>query len=218
MKKYWAIFLLPFGFLWQNIEFQEYKIEIGDTLESILFKNLEAIEAVQRFNRLDEYHLREETILKIPLQAEFLSAWTPLPSCYSPAKNDAKYILISLENQFLGGYENGKLKFSFPISTGRKKHPTPQGIFKVLSGDKHHRSNLYKDPQGRAFYMKWGVLFLNLNGHLYWIHRGPLPGFAGSHGCVRLREKDGEKLFVWVFGKSKARFFQVKEKIPVEIK
>src|SRR5262249_34067757 len=56
--------------------------------------------------------------------------------------------------------------------------PTPLGVFSVIEKDRYHRSNLY--GAAPMFYMH----------RLTWsgvaMHEGVLPGFAASHGCIRM--------------------------------
>ena len=64
------------------------------------------------------------------------------------------------------------------VSTGTPGHPTPMGVFSVIEKDRYHRSNLYDSAP--MFYMH----------RLTWsgvaMHEGILPGYAASHGCIRM--------------------------------
>ena len=79
------------------------------------------------------------------------------------------------------------------VSTGRPGHPTPTEIFTILQKQVDHYSSIYKGAS--MPYMErltWGGIAL---------HAGDLPGFADSHGCVRLPLDFAHKLYT-VTGKS----------------
>ena len=52
-------------------------------------------------------------------------------------------IIISIADQRISLYENGALIARSSVSTGVERHPTPLGVFSVLSKKKWHRSNIY---------------------------------------------------------------------------
>lgn len=210
-----------------SLPYQMIKIKKGDSFYK-LFKNKWQI--VARFNRLDEKHLIIGEKIKVPENLQDINEWTPMPKEYPPAEQYKKYILISLKDQFLGFYQNGKLVFDAPISSGRPKErcdsetgdcSTPTGLFYALGGDKNHKSSIYKNPEGEPFPMDWAIRFyVNKNGIQFWIHKGNLPGYPASHGCVRLTMKDARKLFRLVFEKYPEGEFWINKKkvyIPVEI-
>jgi lipoprotein-anchoring transpeptidase ErfK/SrfK len=75
-------------------------------------------------------------------------------------------------------YSNGVRVGDTKVSTGTPGHPTPTGVFSVIQKDRWHRSNLY--GAAPMFYMHrltWSGVAL---------HEGFLPGFAASHGCIRV--------------------------------
>lgn len=150
-----------------------------------------------RFNRIDRRHIWPGKCLKIPQNFESIKNFTPLPKNLDKAKNYPKYVFISLKEQFLGAYEFGELKFSMPITSGRKGHFMPKGIFKVLGRDKNHRSSLYKIEKTNIPYpMFWGVKFyISKDGTTFWIHSRDLPGYPDSHGCIGLYDEEMQKKY-----------------------
>lgn len=191
----------------------------------------EKFKLIARFNRMDKNQFKIGKAVKIPDDLIMLENWTPMPQEYLPAKNYEKYILVRLDEQFLGLYSQGKLVFDAPISSGRIKQAcnsnekkcsmTPSGFFKVLGGDKNHKSSLYKDPEGKPYPMDYAIRFyVNEAGVQYWLHRGELPGYPASHGCIRLAMEDIKKLFELVFEKYPEGDFWLSrnsKSIPVEI-
>jgi hypothetical protein len=108
-----------------------------------------------------------------------------LPEFLPAAAKHEKYILIDRRQQYLGLYEWGHLKHCFPISSGTSKS-TPLKNFVVLNMDEVHYSSKYEQaPMDHA---------LNIGGD-YFIHEGIVPGYAASHGCIRLFPFDARFLF-----------------------
>jgi len=64
---------------------------------------------------------------------------------------------------------------------------TPAGVFAVIEKDKDHHSTLYDDA--------WMPNMQRITWNGIALHGGPLPGYAASHGCVRMPFGFAEKLF-----------------------
>jgi hypothetical protein len=108
-----------------------------------------------------------------------------LPEFLSSAAKHEKYILIDRRKQYLGLYEWGHLTHVYPISSGIS-NSTPARKFTVNFMDEVHYSSIYEEaPMDHA---------LNIGGD-YFIHEGIVPGYAASHGCVRLFPFDARFLF-----------------------
>jgi lipoprotein-anchoring transpeptidase ErfK/SrfK len=99
-----------------------------------------------------------------------------LPEFLPGAAKHAKYILIDRRQQYLGLYEWGNLKYTYPISSGTH-NSTPLKKFVVIGMDQIHFSSKYEQaPMDHA---------LNIGGD-YFIHEGIVPGYPASHGCIRV--------------------------------
>lgn len=188
-----------------------------DTLESLYGKNWEL---VARFNRIDRRHVYPGMTIKSPLHIEDLKNYTPMAREYEPAKRYQRYILVNMEEQWLGAYEYGKLKFSFPAATGRDGYETPTGIFRVDARHKNHTSSLYKtEDESEQYPMDYAIRFhIGADNVSYWIHARDLPGRPASHGCVGVYDEsmqkriftvpenpvlqDSKKLYDWAVGES----------------
>src|SRR5262249_28601407 len=59
------------------------------------------------------------------------------------APNGPLQIIISIMDQRISVYDNGGLIARSSVSTGIPRHPTPLGVFSVISKQRWHRSNLY---------------------------------------------------------------------------
>jgi hypothetical protein len=174
--------------------------------------------AVARFNRIDRRHTYPGMTIKVPERMEDIRHYTPLPSVYEPASMHAKYILLDINEQWLGAYESGRLVFSMPAATGMEGHLTPTGIFRAEAYHRRHTSSLYKTVKGDAQYpMDYAIRFLIDKEHVsYWIHARDIPGRPASHGCVGVFDEamqhrvygvpdkpvieDARKLYAWTIG------------------
>jgi hypothetical protein len=87
------------------------------------------------------------------------------------------HIVINIGKQQLSLYSDGALIARSPVSTGTKTHPTPTGVFSIIQKRRHHVSNLYYASMPFMQRLTWSGVAL---------HQGALPGYAASHGCVRL--------------------------------
>ena len=87
-------------------------------------------------------------------------------------------LVVSIGDQRAVLYSNGVRVAETKVSTGTASHPTPTGVFSIIQKNRWHRSNLYGNAP--MFYMHrltWSGIAL---------HEGHLPGFAASHGCIRM--------------------------------
>jgi len=96
-------------------------------------------------------------------------------------------LVVSLDEQRAYVYRNGVLTGVSTVSTGKKGHETPTGVFTILQKNKDHYSNLYNNaPMPYMQRLTWGGIAL---------HAGGLPGYPASHGCIRLPSEFARKLF-----------------------
>jgi hypothetical protein len=117
-------------------------------------------------------------------------------------------IVVSIAEQRIAVYANGVEFTRSQVSTGKKGHSTPTGVFSVLEKQRHHRSNIYSNaPMPYMQRLTWSGIAL---------HAGELPGYPASHGCIRLPE-DFAKL-LWGATRTGARVIVAPNEIaPVEI-
>jgi len=123
-------------------------------------------------------------------------------------------IIIDVSDQRAYFYKGSQLVGVSKVSSGRDGYDTPRGDFKINQKDKDHKSNLYgnfirpngeivqkdvdtskdKKPPGTIFdgaSMPYFMRFVSGVG----MHGGYLPGFAASHGCVRMPTHMAETFF-----------------------
>jgi len=105
-----------------------------------------------------------------------------------PAKADI-LIDISKSQQKLAVIVDGTELYRWPVSTGRRGHPTPGGTFHPIRLERHWYSHQYELTP-----MPWAMFFYRG----YAVH-GTMEaynlGHPASHGCVRLRPDHAEILF-----------------------
>src|SRR5712664_2697330 len=114
----------------------------------------------------------------------------PAPAIEAAAPRDAGepiMAIVSIKTQKVTFYDADGWILRAPVSTGITGRETPAGVFAVLEKDKDHHSSLYDDA--------WMPNMQRLTWNGVALHGGPLPGYAASHGCVRMPYGFAEKLF-----------------------
>ena len=86
--------------------------------------------------------------------------------------------IVSIKSQQVTFYDADGWIVKAPVSTGVKGRETPAGVFAVIEKDADHRSTLYDDA--------WMPHMQRITWNGIALHGGPLPGYAASHGCVRM--------------------------------
>lgn len=108
--------------------------------------------------------------------------WDPQISPTGPVM-----ILVSIPQQIMCVYRNGVLIGRSTVSTGSKGHETPAGVFTILEKKVNHYSKKYGNaPMPNMQRLTWTGIAM---------HSGNLPGYAASHGCVRMPYDFSQLLF-----------------------
>ena len=95
--------------------------------------------------------------------------------------------VVAIKEQRITIYDADGPILRAPVSSGRSEHETPVGVFSVLQKEAEHYSNRYDDASMPFMErITWSGIAL---------HAGPLPGYAASHGCIRLPYEFAERLF-----------------------
>ena len=117
-----------------------------------------------------------------------------------PATGDRtpRVVLVSIPDRKLAVLEGGNVVATFPVAVGAKASPSPTGEFQIVS--RVPNPTYYRPgqviPSGKDNPVGTRWVGLNLKG--YGIHGTNAPrsiGHAASHGCIRLRNRDMERLF-----------------------
>ncbi len=139
----------------------------------------------------------------------------PVPT-YGVPSGAGQEVLVSISQQWLWAYQNGKLVMATPVTTGMPQLPTPTGTFSIMSKE----SNVWfysPWPQGSPYYytpeyVQYAMLFRSGGFYLHsagWRQMfGPgsnvphtLPDGStetGSHGCVNLPVEASGALYGWI--------------------
>lgn len=95
-------------------------------------------------------------------------------------------VTVSLNRQRLTVYDATQAIASAPISSGRRGHATPTGVFSVVQKRRHHISNIYNVAMPNMQRLTWSGIAL---------HAGVLPGYPASSGCIRLSHAFSRQFF-----------------------
>jgi lipoprotein-anchoring transpeptidase ErfK/SrfK len=87
-------------------------------------------------------------------------------------------IIAILSEQRMYVFDGDTLVALSTISSGKKGHATPTGVFPILQKNIDHKSNIYDNaPMPYMQRLTWDGIAL---------HAGKIPGYPASHGCIRL--------------------------------
>ena len=114
----------------------------------------------------------------------------PSPTTEATAPRDAGepiMAIVSIRSQQVTFYDADGWILRAPVSTGTTGRETPAGVFAIIEKEKDHHSTLYDDA--------WMPNMQRITWNGIALHGGPLPGYAASHGCVRMPYDFAEKLF-----------------------
>jgi len=114
----------------------------------------------------------------------------PAPATEATAPRDEGepiMAIVSIKTQRVTFYDADGWILRAPVSTGITGRETPAGVFAVIEKDKDHHSTMYDDA--------WMPNMQRITWNGVALHGGPLPGYAASHGCVRMPYGFAEKLF-----------------------
>ncbi len=123
-------------------------------------------------------------------------------------------VIINLAEQRAYLFKGRDLAGVSHISSGREGHDTLKGSFKIIEKDSSHKSSLFgnyvdargvvvqkdvdtsKDPMPMGAFFEGASMpnFMRIvNG--IGMHEGFLPGYAASHGCIRMPRQMAEAFF-----------------------
>jgi lipoprotein-anchoring transpeptidase ErfK/SrfK len=110
-------------------------------------------------------------------------------------------VLVSIPDRKLFVLEDGRVVRTFAVAVGAAVSPSPTGEFQIVSRISnptyYHPGVVIPAGAGNPIGTRW----VGLNKKGYGIHGTNEPrsiGRAASHGCIRLRNRDIERLFAVV--------------------
>jgi lipoprotein-anchoring transpeptidase ErfK/SrfK len=99
---------------------------------------------------------------------------------------------VDISSQTMVVKHNGKVKYTWPVSTGRKGYSTPTGSYSAKWLSRHHRSRKYNNAP-----MPYAV-FYHRGYAVHATYDTKRLGRPASHGCVRLAPENAAKFFALV--------------------
>jgi len=122
-------------------------------------------------------------------------AQAPNPAGMQPKK---RVVLVSIPDRKLVVLEEGAVIATFPVAVGAAASPSPTGEFQIVSRvvnpTYYHPRTVIPSGKDNPVGTRW----IGLSQKGYGIHGTNSPqsvGHAASHGCIRLRNRDMERLF-----------------------
>ncbi len=114
------------------------------------------------------------------------------------ADRHARFVLVSIPDRRLAVLEAGEVIATFPVAVGAQASPSPTGEFQIVSRVSnptyYHPGTVIPSGKNNPLGTRW----VGLSQKGYGIHGTNAPrsvGQAASHGCIRLRNRDMERLF-----------------------
>jgi lipoprotein-anchoring transpeptidase ErfK/SrfK len=116
----------------------------------------------------------------------------------SPRDLAKRTVLVSIPDRKLAVIEDGDILATFQIAVGAEVSPSPTGEFQIVNRVSnptyYHAGKVIPTGKNNPLGTRW----LGLSEKGYGIHGTNMPrsvGHAASHGCIRLRNRDAERLF-----------------------
>ena len=151
-------------------------------------ENLEIALAVNRTDKAN-FTKMDSVIIPTDLSGDIVF-YLPFPLQVTSLQEVDKIIFFSYPAQTFATYENGILIRTGPTNMGKKKDPTPTGLF-FTNWKAEETTSTFNDE----WELKWNFNVENKKGVGF--HQYELPGYPASHSCMRLQEKDAKYLYEW---------------------
>ena len=119
-------------------------------------------------------------------------------SAREAAISATRRVVVSIPDRKLAVIENDRIVRIYPVAVGAAVSPSPVGTFSIVnrvSNPTFYKTGLVIGPGSTN---PIGTRWIGLSVKGYGIHGTDAPasiGFAKSHGCIRLRNRDIEQLF-----------------------
>lgn len=142
-------------------------------------------------NRTDKANFAKMDSILVPSDLKGkIEHYLPFPLTVPYLRAIDKVIFFSYPSQTFAAYEKGQLVYTGPTNMGRKKDPTPTGLF-YTNWKAEKTVSTFNDEWD----LKWNFNIENKKGVGF--HEYALPGYPASHSCLRLQEKDARYLYDW---------------------
>jgi lipoprotein-anchoring transpeptidase ErfK/SrfK len=115
-----------------------------------------------------------------------------------PSDHSQRVALVSIPDRKLAVLDGDQIIATFPVAVGAAVSPSPTGEFQITSRvanpTYYHSGKVIPHGKDNPLGTRW----LGLSQKGYGIHGTNAPssvGHAASHGCIRLRNRDMERLY-----------------------
>lgn len=154
-------------------------------------KDSASLEIALAVNRTDKAFFAKMDSVIIPTDMSGdIAFYLPFPVEVPYLADVDKILFFSYLTQTFAAYENGILIYTGPTNMGKKKNPTPTGLF--FCNWKAEETISTVDDEWKLL---WNFNIANKGGIGF--HQYDMPGFPASHSCLRLQEKDAKYLYEW---------------------
>ena len=150
--------------------------------------NLEIAIAVNRTDKA--FFTKMDSVIVPTDMSGDIAFYLPFPVEVPYLADVDKILFFSYLTQTFAAYENGILIYTGPTNMGKKKNPTPTGLF--FCNWKAEETISTVDDEWKLL---WNFNIANKGGIGF--HQYDMPGFPASHSCLRLQEKDAKYLYEW---------------------
>ena len=150
--------------------------------------NLEIAIAVNRTDKA--FFTKMDSVIVPTDMSGDIAFYLPFPVEVPYLADVDKILFFSYPTQTFAAYENGILIYTGPTNMGKKKNPTPTGLF--FCNWKAEETISTVDDEWKLL---WNFNIENKKGVGF--HQYELPGYPASHSCLRLLEKDAKYLYEW---------------------
>ena len=120
------------------------------------------------------------------------------PSTLSAKLRVRRVVLVSIADRRLAVIEDANVLAYFSVAVGAAESPSPTGEFEIVNrvaNPAYYHDGVVTVPSERS---PVGTRWIGLNLKGFGIHGTNAPksiGRAASHGCIRLRNRDVERLY-----------------------
>lgn len=150
--------------------------------------NLEIAIAVNRTDKA--FFTKMDSVIVPTDMSGDIAFYLPFPVEVPYLVDVDKILFFSYPTQTFAAYENGILIYTGPTNMGKKKNPTPTGLF-FCNWKAEETISTFDDE----WKLLWNFNIENKKGVGF--HQYDLPGYPASHSCLRLQEKDAKYLYEW---------------------
>lgn len=181
-----------------------YTVRSGDTLSGISARFDVSIAGIMRANNLRNaraIYAGQKLYLPKEPDSPGRAGAAPAAASAPAARTRGKAIYVSLSKQRMWVYENGRLLWTFLVSTGTPDRATKAGTFRIKSKIDEAWSNVWqlRMPYWLGIY---DVGRIENGIHAMPMTRNGRPvrwrvGTPGSFGCVVLNTRDAATLYNW---------------------